>query len=344
MRRPAFLVTVDTEGDDAWSRPREASTRNAAFVDRLQRLCEAVGWRPTWLVNHEMATCPVFTAFALRTQREDTAEIGMHLHAWDSPPAFALSPQDHRHQPFLVEYPPEIMDAKIGHMTRTLRERLGVVALSHRAGRWALDSTYARLLVRHGYRVDCSVTPHVSWRASRGAPDGRGGADYRGFPSHPYRMHLDRIAQEDAASPLLEVPVTIDRSPLHRAAPWAYGVPGLRRWAWRARPPVQWLYPDGTNLAGMQQAVRNALERGAPCVQLVLHSPDLMPGGSPIARDATAVEALYRDLLLLAREFSGRFDGLTLGEFAVRWAAWDGQAEGPARTSRPTREARGAAA
>jgi hypothetical protein len=62
--RPAFLVTIDTEGDDLWSRPREIGTRNAAFLPRFQALCEEHGLKPTWLVNHEMALCRVFQRFA----------------------------------------------------------------------------------------------------------------------------------------------------------------------------------------------------------------------------------------------------------------------------------------
>jgi hypothetical protein len=141
-------------------------------------------------------------------------------------------------------------------------------------------------------------------------------------------MSLEHIAREDGDSPLLEVPVSIERSPLHHLAPWAYGLPGLRRWAWHASPPVEWLYPDGRNLAGLRRVARRALAKSAPCVQLVLHSPDLMPGGSPIARDTAMVEALYRDLLLLARDLADRFEGLTLSEFALRWTT---QAQGAMR-------------
>ena len=315
---PAFLVTVDTEGDDAWSRPRQTLTRNAAYVERFQRLCEDAGLRPTWLVNHEMALCPVFNAFGRRLVREGRGEIGMHLHAWNSPPEVDLTGDDLQHQPYLVEYPQDWMERKVERMTTLLRERFECEVRSHRAGRWALDAHYARLLVRHGYRVDCSVTPHVSWAASRGAPDGHGGADYRGFPDRPYRMDLQRIDQP-GESPLVEVPVTIQPSAVHRLAPWAYAVPGLRRWAWRRSPPQRWLYPDGRNLGQLRGLIDEAVEDGRPCVQMVLHSPDLMPGGSPNSPDAAAVEALYRDLRALLGECSKRFVGMTLSEFGQRW-------------------------
>lgn len=315
---PAFLVTVDTEGDDAWSRPRETHTRNAAYAERFQHLCEDAGLRPTWLVNHEMALCPVFSAFGRQVVRQGRGEVGMHLHAWNSPPHIELTGDDLRHQPFLVEYPLQWMQRKVDRITSLLRERFECEITSHRAGRWALDSAYARLLVDHGYRVDCSVTPHVSWAASRGAPDGRGGADYRAFPDQPYRVDLQRI-DRPGDSPLLEVPVTIRPSALQRIAPWSYALPGLRRWAWRQAPPQRWLYPDGRNLPHLRAVLDEALAAGQPCVQMVLHSPDLMPGGSPNSPDAPAVEALYRDLGELLHEASRRFVGMTLAEFGARW-------------------------
>ena len=40
-----ILVTIDTEGDDLWSRPREVTTHNACHAARFQRLCEEFGFR-----------------------------------------------------------------------------------------------------------------------------------------------------------------------------------------------------------------------------------------------------------------------------------------------------------
>ena len=50
-----------------------------------------------------------------------------------------------------------------------------------------------------------------------GAPQGRGGSDYGGFPDRPYRVDLDHIGRADRGgdSPLLEVPVTLQRPRLH---------------------------------------------------------------------------------------------------------------------------------
>ncbi|MGA1318123.1 MAG: deacetylase [Rubrivivax sp.] len=314
----AFVVTVDTEGDDLWSRPRDITTRNAAFLPRFQALCEDFGFAPTWLVNHEMACCPVFQRFGQQVLRRGTGEIGMHLHAWNSPPVVPLTDDDFHHQPYLIEYPEDLMEAKIDHLAGLLRSRFDSPVTSHRAGRWAFDARYARLLHRHGFEVDCSVTPGVDWRAARGAPQGRGGIDYRGFPRDPYRMDAQRIDRPGRGG-LLQVPVSVLRSRLHRWAPWAYRVPGLRGRAWRHRPDRQWLYPDGRNLVSMREVVDEARAAGRPVLEMVLHSSELMPAGSPNGRDEAAIEALYRDLrVLFAQVAQAGFQGMTLGNLARR--------------------------
>ncbi len=35
---PRFLITIDTEGDNLWSLPREITTSNAKFLPRFQNL------------------------------------------------------------------------------------------------------------------------------------------------------------------------------------------------------------------------------------------------------------------------------------------------------------------
>jgi hypothetical protein len=218
------------------------------------------------------------------------------------------------------------MEEKIVRLLALLRERFETPVTSHRAGRWALDATYARLLARHGIRVDTSVTPGLSWAGMPGAPQGRGGSDYRGFPRRPYRVDLDRIDRADpsGSSPLLEVPVTLGRSRLHRLAPWAYHVPRLRRWAWGHRPMWQWLYPDGRNLVSMRELFEHRVAAGDPCLVFVLHSSELMPSGSPQSPDEASIEALYRDLGVLFGLAARHGEGMTLTEFAQRWSAGSG--------------------
>src|SRR5438105_4552228 len=101
---PRFLITIDTEGDDLWSAPRTVTTRNARFLPRFQALCEAHGLKPTYLTDYRMARCPDFQGFGRDLLRRQTVEIGMHLHAWDTPPFVPLTDDDLTHQPYLMEY------------------------------------------------------------------------------------------------------------------------------------------------------------------------------------------------------------------------------------------------
>lgn len=320
---PAFIVTIDTEGDDLWGRPRIVTTRNARHVQRFQRLCESFGLRPTWLTNFEMARCPEFLAFGRDVVRRGAGEIGMHLHAWNSPPLQPLTPDDMTAQPFLTEYPQEVVDAKIGYMARLLRDRFECEIVSHRGGRWAFDAICAQALVRHGIRVDCSVTPDVRWVRARTDDERRSDAavvDYRGFPTRPYVVDLNN-PQRPGRSRLLEVPMTVVPSALYRWLPQAYAVPLVRGWSWAWQPTHHWLYPDGRNLAAMLGMVRQAVAERWPHLEMVLHSSELMPGGSPSFPDGPSIEALYRDLRVLFRSVAGHFRGMTLGDFAAHWQA-----------------------
>ena len=172
MHNPAFLITIDTEGDNLWQKHDSITTENARYLPRFQQLCEKYGFKPVYLTNYEMAIDPFYIEFAKDVIARGTAEIGMHLHAWNSPPTDPLTDDDWRHKPYLIEYSDAAMREKVAYMTHLLEDTFQTKMVSHRAGRWAFDERYARLLVEHGYLVDCSVTPRVNWKTAKGAPQG----------------------------------------------------------------------------------------------------------------------------------------------------------------------------
>ena len=319
---PAFLITIDTEGDNLWSGRSEITTRNATFLPRFQALCERYDLRPTYLTNYEMASNPQFAALGRSVIRRGAGEIGMHLHAWHSPPHFPLTQHDGQHMPYLVEYPEEIMRGKITYLTWLLEDTFGIKMQSHRAGRWAFDERYAKILNELNYVADCSVTPHLDWRRTKGTPDGPGGTDYRSFASHPYRMSLDDIAAP-GNSGLLEIPMTtIDAAPrvlrdLEQTGLGSLPVMGrVRRRIW----PVEWLRPNGRNLTRMQAIIDLCVAEKRDHVEFMLHSSELMPGGSPTFPTEESIEALYRDMDALLAYASPYFRGETLAGFAQEWS------------------------
>jgi len=312
--KPRFLITIDTEGDDQWRNTKDAPTKNSLFLPRFQELCEEFNLKPTYLTNYEMACCPEFQKLGRRILRYNTGEIGMHLHAWNSPPIRSTSFEAGRHGMLLTECSEQTMRQKIGYMTALLEDTFGVKPRSHRAGRWALDERYARLLAENGYEVDCSVTPGICWASEQGA-NKESRLDYRGFRSYPYWLDLSNIARE-GQSRLLEIPVTI-----FSRHSWAWaGATFVRRALNRFLPEHTWLRPNGRNLRDMQCVVQRCVEEKRVHAQLMLHSSELMPGGSPIFDSKEKVTRLHDHLRLLFMQVVDQFQPATLTDFYGWWS------------------------
>lgn len=325
---PSFLITIDTEGDNLWSRPREITTGNARYLPRFQALCEKYGLKPTYLTNWEMANCPVFREFGRDIIRRGVGEVGMHLHAWHSPPFDSLTGDDYLHQPYLIEYPEATIREKVRIMTEALEDTFQVDMVSHRAGRWAFNDVYAKVLVENGYRVDCSVTPGVSWAKSLGHPEGAGGTDYTGFPEDAYLIDLDDISRPGDSS-LLEIPVTIIKvrySASARACGAILCTTRLGTSISRRLFPERILFQPARRrrkgiLPGLATPTRlvGALEvakrEGRGYVEFMLHSSELMSGGSPSFPDGRSIERLYEDLEVLFSAAQTHFRGQTLAEY-----------------------------
>ncbi|MFK8258809.1 polysaccharide deacetylase family protein [Erwinia sp. AnSW2-5] len=312
MAKPAFIITIDTEGDNLWENHDRISTQNTRYLPRFQALCEKYAFKPVYLTNYEMAVDDDYVAFARDVIARGVGEVGMHLHAWNSPPIEPLTDDDWRHKPYLIEYSAAQIRSKIEFMTRLLEETFQTKMLSHRAGRWAFNEYYAALLIEFGYVVDCSVTPKVNWQFSRGNPAGKGGTNYRDFPSQAYFIDEANIAQVGTSS-LLEVPMTIQykHSGLMNSLKSAYDrLRGKQR-----SPSVHWLRPSGGNVEMMKRVAQQSLDEGHDYVEFMLHSSEFMPGGSPTFVTEQHIERLYEDLEQLFSWLAERTVGKTLAEY-----------------------------
>ncbi|MGQ8818724.1 polysaccharide deacetylase family protein [Serratia sp. NA_13] len=312
MTKPAFLITIDTEGDNLWQNHDRISTENTRFLPRFQALCEKYGFKPVYLTNYEMAVDAEYVEFARDVIARNTGEVGMHLHAWNSPPLTPLTDDDWRHKPYLIEYPADQIRAKVDHMTKLLEDSFQTKMLSHRAGRWAFNEYYAGLLLEYGYQVDCSVTPRVNWQYSPGNPQGNGGTDYRNFPSQAYFIDPENIARAGSSS-LLEVPMSIQYKHSALMNTLKQGYDSLR--GKQRSPSVNWLRPSGGNLEKMKSVAERCLAQGHDYVEFMLHSSEFMPGGSPTFKTQQHIEVLYRDLEQLFAWLQQRTVGMTLAEY-----------------------------
>ena len=60
---------------------------------------------------------------------------------------------------------------------------------------------------------------------------------------------------------------------------------------------------------------------GRPYLEMVIHSSELMPCGSPNGADAMQIEQLYRDLHAMFSRVEKAFVGMTLSEYRRAWTA-----------------------
>ena len=320
-----FLITIDTEGDNLWAKPKQIEVENAKHIPRFQALCEKYGFKPTYLTDYDMARCPFFIDFGKEIIETKKGEIGMHPHAWNTPPIKPITSDDFRLHPFLIQFPREIMQEKIIFLTELLESTFDVKMASHRAGSWMFNEVYAKMIMELGLKIDCSVTPNFSWSRVLGDPDNPGGVDYSEFNQDAYFLDENDI-KNTGNSPLLEVPVTIvkEKQPIIDSIKTNITIKKvfekitqkkIENVCNRLFPAVHWLRPNGKNRKRMI-GITDLMKKGKiDHMEFVLHSSELMPGGSPTFRDKSDIDKLYDDLEFLFDHIHGWYVGKTLSEY-----------------------------
>lgn len=310
-----FLITIDTEGDNLWEYKigDPVETKNARALPRFQKLCDKFGFKPVYLTNYEMAQDPFYVEFAKVAQDEGRCEVGMHLHAWNNPPYFEL-PAAEKGLPYLIEYPESVMREKIRVMDSLLTEKFGMKPVTHRAGRWAMNQTYFDLLIENGYRVDCSVTPHIDWRSSVGLTQNSCGSDYRDMSERP-----SVVAASDGMGSIMEVPVTVGFDH-HFRAKRVLRRPQkiLDELKQSRRGRLVWVRPNGKNLNQMLRYVAQMAKSDFPYLMFMIHSSELMVGGSPTFRTVESIEKLYDDMEVLFDKIKMYYEGETLRDYICK--------------------------
>lgn len=308
IKNKIFIITIDTEGDNQWDTSKGISTENAKYLPRFQELCEKYGFKPVWLTNYEMAMEPSFVEYMKKKQELGLCEIGMHLHAWNNPPEYQLN-RINDQRDYLIEYPIEIMEQKIKVLTELLTSKFGKRPISHRSGRWAMDDRYFSLLEKYGYRVDCSVTPFVDWSGLKGST----GVEGTNYSTTPYKPHYigDRI---------LEVPVTIRKIhclEFNRIKNMHSFLGEVKRFVIGRH---QWLRPDKfLSKRGIKKLLRK-IEKEQELLMFMIHSSELMPGGSHNFVHKQEIERLYTLIEEIFKEVkSTGYQGQTLREYVENY-------------------------
>ena len=139
------------------------------------------------------------------------------------------------------------------------------------------------MLVAHGYVVDCSVVPGVTFAANPGDPAGRGGPDYRSFPEHAYYIDPEDIGRGQGDG-LFELPVTT--MSVRPRMELLGRMPGVAGKAGRRPQNLVWLRPNGRNIDDALRCVDRAVNENRPYIEFMLHLVRIDAGGSQLYHDA----------------------------------------------------------
>lgn len=310
-----FIITIDTEGDNLWSwkEGNKITTKNVKYLQRFQTLCNEYGFKPVWLTNYEMIEDKEYVRFIKSVEESKTGELGMHLHAWNSPPYFEL-PVFHQGAPYLIEYPTNIMEEKIAYMTKHIYELTGIKPTTHRAGRWAMNQDYYDFLIKYGYKVDCSVTPHINWEKSVGRTEGASGSDYTNYPEKPYYV---KSTVNEAV--ILEIPLTVRKSRKYFVPDCLTYKAFIGNILSMIRGTTLWLRPNGHNLKQMETLIEKVTKSKDDYLMFMLHSSEFMPGGSPTFKTEESIENLFLNLKFIFDNISKEYRGITLREYEERY-------------------------
>ncbi|MGQ9687859.1 MAG: hypothetical protein ACUVXF_03585 [Desulfobaccales bacterium] len=310
MNAPLYLaITIDVEEEGLFSGtyPRQgAGVKNVAELRRLEFIPQEFGFPLTLLVTYTVARDPAARQTLLTWQRNRKAEIGVHLHPWNTPP-FADLPFP---EPIpTARLPLSLLEDKLRTLVDCLGENFPQPPRSFRMGRFDWSWELLGLLPRYGLKVDTSMVPLSLW--------GPGLENFRA-PADPFWLDLP-----DAASGrLLEAPVTMvpvwpaSARVLPRIAaflPANLGRVLLSRYRYVAAAGI---HPAWFPAFSLRLAAFLHRRRGGRVLTLFLHSSELYPGGSPDFPDEAAVARLVarlRDFLhWLGKQ--GPVRGVTLSE------------------------------
>ncbi len=307
------LLGVDTEADNQWEAEarRNITVKNVHELPRLQELCDRYDVRPTYLITHEMAVDPDAKRVLLDLAETARCEIGTHHHPWTSPPEV----DEHLYP---LNLTPDHFREQLRRLTDAIAELIGEPPVSYRAGRNGFTGWQVAIMEELGYLVDSSVDPFFNERR-------KGGPSFAGAPRTPYFLSRED-PRRAGDSKLLEIPITsaLDRRwPRWLETAYADATRGYQfRRALRllkvARPI--WLRPSYSRTEDMLALARRVVDAEEPTANIIFHSSELMPGGSPYNRTADDVDRFYAELGKLLSFLSERsVKGATFREFRDQW-------------------------
>jgi hypothetical protein len=284
-RETLVICSVDTEEDD-WEPRRDGVTvNNVGQLPRLSELMGELNAPVTYFVTHAVAADGMSCRVLRKLVDQGNSEIGAHLHPWNTPP---LTESISLPNLMLNNLPASLQLSKLRQLTDRIEDAFGRAPASFRAGRSGLGSSTIDVIRRCGYTIDSSVMPFYDLTPVHGP-------SFIGAPNGAYCIGENGNALEPHdAGPVLEIPVSsaYSRVPfqlwdaIHRGLGSPVGR-ALRLRGVAARSGLISriaLKPELESVKDMLRLSRILIGQGISHLQIMWHSPSLLPGTSPFVR------------------------------------------------------------
>jgi hypothetical protein len=297
-----LIAVVDTEEEFDWTAPhsrRANSVSNIAHVGRMQRVFDAHGICPIYVVDYPIATQEAGWRPLKEFAESKSAEIGAHLHPWVNPPdeeELNLKNSYHGNLPKTLER------SKIQALTQVIENSFQLRPTVFKAGRYGLGPNTRELLHESGYTIDLSPSPPFDYRRDEGP-------DFSAVPCDPFWDPTGMLVLPGSGDVygwwpgnLRGLHSLID-TPLFRQLR-AEGILSRLGAATRCR-----LSPEGFSLEEMIRLTQFLYAKGLRVFVLSLHSPSVMIGGTPYSKSERDIEILLERLNGYFAFFKGAFGG-----------------------------------
>lgn len=303
-----IVVSIDVEEEGLFSGKYPRVAQGVSNVERLRLLewmSRDYGIPLTLLSDYPVVSDPSCAEYLRWWVDELGAEVGAHLHPWNTPPF-----DDEVNSLDSGGMPKSLVNSKLSSLRVAIEDNLSIKPTSFRMGRWDFSKAVCDALTLEGFRVDSSVAPLKMTPA---------GDSYFGASADPFWL--------DDKKELLEVPLTL--VPIIPFS--AQIVEGssrvlpkmLRQFLVKSFSKIGavGVQPVWYSLAAMKLAAMLHQERGGAVLVLFFHSSELLPGASPHFPTEASVESFIEKLRAFIKWLSHRTDieGRTLEEIRAEY-------------------------
>ena len=285
-------VTIDTECDKSpdWSNSNPLTFKSIldGVPNKLQPLFQTYGIKPTYFLSPEVIQDKDSARIFQSIQEE--CELGTHLHADFIEPMKTADNFDGMHSDaFQTEFSPSIEFQKLDNLTSLFKSTFNFDPMVFRAGRYAANQNTIKSLIKLGYKVDSSFTPHLKWIGPNGSI-----IDHEDAPEQPYFTdERDIYNDNNGNGKILEIPISIIKTRKF------FSTKHL------------WLRPKFSSFSEMKKVIDLVKEKFSDYEYIVLvmmfHSQEVIPNASPYTKTDLDVEN-YLKLLNKTFEYAKKSD------------------------------------